>query len=41
MGNLKNKIKQNKLTYLQNRDRPTDTENKLMTTKGERREGIN
>ena len=30
-----------KWTYLQNRGRPTDTENKLMVTKGEREGGIN
>ena len=28
-----------KWTYLQNRNRPTDIENKLMVTKGERGEG--
>ena len=29
----------NELIYLQNRNRPTDIENKLMVTKGERGEG--
>ena len=38
MGNLK---KWYKWTYLQNRNRLTDTENKLMATKGERGGGIN
>ena len=30
-----------KWTYLQNRNKPTDFENKLMVTKGERGGGIN
>ena len=30
-----------KWTYIQNRNRPTDVENKLMVTKGERWGGIN
>ena len=38
MWNLK---KWYKWTYLQNRNRLTDTENKLMATKGERGGGIN
>ena len=38
MWNLK---KLYKWTYVQNRNRPTDIENKLMVTKGERGGGIN
>ena len=30
-----------KLTYLQNRNRPKDIENKIMATKGKREGGIN
>ena len=40
MGNLKIK-KWYKLTYIQNRDKSTDIENKPMATKGERGGGIN
>ena len=39
MWNLKKK--RYKWTYLQNRNRLTDIENKPMVTKGERGEGIN
>ena len=38
MWNLK---KWYKWTYLQDRNRPTDIENKLLVTKGENRGGIN
>ena len=37
----KKKIKRYKGTYLWNRNRPTDIENKFMVTKGEREGGIN
>ena len=36
-----NPKKTHKWTYLQGRNRPTDIDNKLMVTKGERRGGIN
>ena len=39
--NLKKKQKQYKWTYLQNKNRLTDIENKLIVTRGERKGGIN
>ena len=41
MWNLKKKKKRYNGTCIQNRNRPTDIENKLMFTKGERGGGIN
>ena len=38
---VESKKKWYKWTYIQNRNRPTDIENKLMVTKGERGGGIN